>query len=255
MSKPTVKVSGPWPIRWRGRWQTPRQPVLERARKGLLKLTHQDGDRIVRLVVRRCRLNLVEVCPGQVVVHHWGRHGQADLRPWFKLHGLARPEIEVVLRDRKKELVTQKSGDNFLYGDRLATDFPLDMYLAKWANRFVRQPDDGQAAPGTWSGFAWQGVVDGLIPWAALKSAWQRSSSVICQNCDQPILLTNFARPWTDRFNRTPKFVHVCAGCRRSFMDDGVRDVPVWIVANLAAEARPDFMMGWNRRVKWTPVA
>ena len=41
---------------------------------------------IIRLVVRRCRLNLLELRPNQVVVHYWSRHGQADLRPFFKQH-------------------------------------------------------------------------------------------------------------------------------------------------------------------------
>ena len=84
------------PVLWS--LENARQPVLERATEGLAKLTPDDGDRIIRLVVRRCRLNLLELHPGQVVVHHWGQQ-RADLRPFFKKHGLARPEIEVVLRE------------------------------------------------------------------------------------------------------------------------------------------------------------
>jgi hypothetical protein len=75
-----------WPVADPVAWslEHARHPVLERAAKGLLNLTAMDGDRIIRLVVRRARLNLVEVCPGRLVVHHWGRQGLADLRPWFK---------------------------------------------------------------------------------------------------------------------------------------------------------------------------
>src|SRR5262245_37517725 len=49
-----------------------RQPVLERASAGLRKLTPADGQRIVRLVTRRCKLNLLEIEPGRIIVHHWG---------------------------------------------------------------------------------------------------------------------------------------------------------------------------------------
>ena len=91
------------PVRWA--LENADQPILERASERLAKLTPNDGDRIIRLVVRRCRLNLVEVQSKQVVVHHWGQK-RAEHRPFFKTHGLARKEIEVVLRDRKKEVVT-----------------------------------------------------------------------------------------------------------------------------------------------------
>lgn len=235
------------PVRWS--LDHAHEPVLERAREGLAKLTPDDGDRIIRLVVRRCRLNLLELRPEQVVVYHWGKHGRADLRPFFKTHGLARPQIEVVLRDRKTEAATTQPGDDFLFGDRLAADFPLDLYLCKWASRFERQPDDFHPAPGTWSGFAWEGVEGNRIPWAALKSAWRRAAPMMCLNCDQPTLLLNFGYPWTGLFNRSPKFVHVCGACRRSFRDDSVKDVAEWLESNLEAEARPDSEMVWDRRV------
>lgn len=45
-------------------------PTLGRAREGLLRLAAADGDRVIRLVTRRCGLNLLEVRPGRVVVHH-----------------------------------------------------------------------------------------------------------------------------------------------------------------------------------------
>lgn len=100
------------------------QPILERAADGLVKLTEDDGERIVRLVVRRCGLNLLDLQPELLVVHHWGQH-QADLRPFFKQHRLARPELIVQLRDRKKEVITTKPGEDFLYGEKIAADFPL----------------------------------------------------------------------------------------------------------------------------------
>jgi hypothetical protein len=101
-----------WPVDDPLLWslKNARRPILEMASERLLKLTPDDGDRIIRLVVRRCRLNLLELHPDQVVVHHWGQRGPADLRPFFKQHGLARPQIEVVRRDRKKEVRSHTTG-------------------------------------------------------------------------------------------------------------------------------------------------
>lgn len=148
-----------WPVSDPVTWalKNRSQPILERASTGLAKLTENDGDRIVRLVVRRCRLNLLELQPGQVEVQHWGQH-RADLRPFFKMHGLARPEIVVQLRDRKKEITTTKPGDDFLFGSKIAADFPFDLFHSKRANRFSIEADDWQAAPNTSSGFSWVSV-------------------------------------------------------------------------------------------------
>jgi hypothetical protein len=66
------------------------QPILGRARERLVTLDAADPERVIRLVVRRCRLNLIELDPGRVVVHHWGQQGQADWHPFFKHQGLAR---------------------------------------------------------------------------------------------------------------------------------------------------------------------
>jgi len=238
-----------WPVADPVKWSLDHahEPILERATEGLRKLTPDDGDRIIRLVVRRCRLNLLELHPDQVVVHHWGQH-RADLRPFFKQHRLARPEVDVVLRDRKKEVATTQTGDDFLFGDRLAADFPLALFQSKWANRFNLQPDDWTPAPGTRSGYAW-GSVEDNIPWIALKVAWRQAAPLICLNCDHPTILTNFGYPWTGLLNRSAKFIHVCGACRRSFRDEAVKDVPGWMAANLEAEARPDAEMVWDRRV------
>ena len=94
-----------------------------------------------------------------------------------------------------------------------------------------------------------------LRPWAALKSAWRRTTSPLCPNCDQQTVLTNFGFPWRGMFNRYPLFVQVCGNCRRSFRDESVKDVGGWMTTNLDAEVRPDFVMMWDRRVKWEPRA
>ena len=73
------------PVTWS--LENARQPILERASAGLRKLTPADDQRIIRLVTRRCRLNLIEIHPGRVVVHYWGQQGQGDLRPFFKRTG------------------------------------------------------------------------------------------------------------------------------------------------------------------------
>jgi hypothetical protein len=226
-----------WPVLDPVSWclQNAHQPILERAAEGLGKLTASDSDRIVRLVVRRCGLNLLEVQADQVVIHYWGQNGLADLRPFFKSHGQARHEVEVVVRDRKKEVITTQTGDDFLYGVLLAPDFPLDLFQKKWGRRFEQEADDWQAAPNTSSGYAWVGIEDGCIPWIALKSAWRRSAPATCLNCDGPTILTNFGLRSVGMFNRTANFISVCSKCSRSFKDESVRDVAKWMAMNLDA--------------------
>jgi hypothetical protein len=238
-----------WPVADPVQWslEHAHEPILARAAEGLGKLTANDGERIIRLVVRRCALNLIELQPGRVVVDHWGSH-RADLKPFFKTHGLARPEIDVVLKDRKKETVTTQTGDEFLFGVPLASDFDLELFQKKWASRFEQEADDWMAAPGTCSLFAWNGLQDGFIPWAAMKSAW-RSGSGVCQNCSGQTILTNFGLRQVGMFNRSGFVEHGCGTCRRSFKDESV-DVKAWIVANLDAEVWPDAEMVWGKRVK-----
>jgi len=197
-------------------------------------------------------LNLIELIPGQVVVHHWGQQGLADVRPFFKTQQLARKEIKVVVRDRKKEIITKQTGDDFLFGDQVAAYWLLKLYRNKWNRRFDEQTDDWSAAPGTYSGYAWDGIKDDSIPWAALKSAWRRTAPVLCMNCDKPTILVNFGYPWTGMLNRNPRFLHVCLECRSLFEDFSVRDVLRWMAVNLDAEVQPDCIMVWDRRVSTT---
>ena len=239
-----------WPIANPVQWslQNAHEPILARAAEGLGKLTECDGDRIIRLVVRRCSLNLLEVQRNQVHVQFWGQQGLADLKPFFKTHGLARPEIEVGLRDRKKETVSTQTGDSFLYGVPLASDFDLELFQSKWERRFVNESDDWQAAPGTSSGFAWNGLQNGFIPWAAMKSAWRRGAGVVCQNCSETTFLTNFGLRQVGQFNRAGFVEHVCGTCRRSFRDETV-DLKAWMAANLDVDVLPGFEMVWGKRV------
>jgi hypothetical protein len=74
-----------WPVADPVAWslQNAHEPILERASERLVTLTPNVGERIIRLVTRRCSLNLLEVQPGRVDVHHWGQQ-PADLRPFFR---------------------------------------------------------------------------------------------------------------------------------------------------------------------------
>jgi hypothetical protein len=240
-----------WPVADPVAWslENALQPTLGRASEGLRTLTPADGERVIRLVVRRCCLNLIEIHPGRVDVHHWGCQGLADLRPFFKAQELSRRDVEIVLRDRKREQSVIRSGDCYLYGEALAPDFPLGLFIARWRRRFVQETEDWLAAPGTWSGYAWEGIGDHRIPWAALKSAWRRTEPIPCPNCDRSTVLTNFGYPFVGMLVRSPRFAHVCAGCHRSFLDHSVNNVRAWLMANLDAEVRPGFEMIWDRRV------
>lgn len=238
-----------WPVAHPVQWslENAYEPILERAADGLGKLTPDDGERIIRLVLRRSGLNLLEIQGNRVHVQSWGTNGQADLKPFFKDHGLARPEIEVVLRDRKNETVSTLTGDSFLYGVPLASDFDLDLFKQKWERRFSDEADDGLAAPGTSSGFAWDGLPDGSIPWAALKSAW-RSGSGDCLNCSRETILVNFGLRQVGMFNRCGFAESVCGECRRSFRDS-VEDAPGWMGANLDEGVQPGYEMIWDKRL------
>lgn len=239
-----------WPVLDPVQWslEHAHEPILARAAEGLAKLKTSDGDRIIRLVVRRCSLNLLELQPGRFVVDHWGSN-RADLRPFSKTHGQARPEIEVVLHDRRNETVSTLTGDSFLYGVPFASDFDLELFQSKWERRFENEADDLEAAHNTSSGFAWKGLPDGGVPWAALKSAWRRGVGVTCQNCSGPTILANFGLRQVGVFNRCGFIEHVCGACRRSFRDETV-DVKVWMTTNLDAEVWPGFEMVWGQRVK-----
>lgn len=227
------------------------EPVLERATKRLLNLTPADGDRIIRLVTRRCRLNLLEVFPQQVVVQHWSQGGIADLRSFFKAQGIARSDVKVLAWNRKSESKMTNTGDEFLYGDSLdGRRYVLDQFVAKWHRRFLHEPDDWSAAPGTWSGYAWEGLNDNEIPWAAMKSAWRKVPETTCLNCDQPTLLANFGYSQRGMFNRCPRFYYVCPQCPRLFQDHTVRDVRGWIMANLDPNTRPNYDVFWGSRRK-----
>lgn len=244
-----------WPIPNPAKWclDHKHDPILERAFDGLRSLSMIDEDRIIRLVVRRCGLNLVEVNTSQVLVHHWSQQ-LADLRPFFKTNHLTSPDIRVTLIDRKKEIATHKTGDDFLYGQTIAKNFLIHQFMSKWTNRFQLEHDDHLAAPRTNSGLAWDGLELGRIPWTALKSAWQRSQSVSCLNCSGETILVNFGFRQVGVFNRSPNFTSICPHCRRSFVDDSFKDVVGWMAANLKTNFCPVGEVVWGKRVELVTI-
>jgi hypothetical protein len=229
------------------------QPVLERARKRLLTLDAADRDRIVRLVTRRCKLNLIEMRPAQVVVHHWGQQGQGDLRPFFKQHSLAKQGVEVFLIDRKRETTKVQTGDAFLYGERLGEEFPLDVYLEKWQRRAVEEPDDWTPAPCSGSNYCWEGVEQRRIPWRVLKSAWRHENPPLCQNCDRPTLLIVFGYFACGFYKRGPEVVRICPLCGSGFEDRSPWGGPEGILANLDGPLLPTADLMFGRPVTNTP--
>src|SRR5262245_8065481 len=229
-----------------------RQPILERARERLVTLDAADAQRVVRVVVRRCKLNLIGLRPGRVVVQFWGTQGQGDLRPFFKAHGLARKNVQVVLIDRKRETTTAQTGADFLYGERLAEGFPLRVYLEKWRRRAIEEPDDWTQAPCSSSNYCWEGVEQRWIPWRVLKSAWQHENPPPCRNCDRPTPLTAFGYFVCGFYKRGPAVVRICPLCGSSFEDHSPWDGPGWMLANLDGSLLPSADLMFGRPVKYT---
>jgi hypothetical protein len=229
-----------------------RQPILERARERLATLDAADPQRVIRLVVRRCRLNVIEIYPERVVVHHWGQHGIADLRPFFKQHGLARKGVQVALIDRKRELTTVRTGADFLFGERLADNFPANCYEEKWRRRAIEEPDDWTPAPCCASNYFWEGVEQGLLPWRVLKSAWRHEDALPCPNCDRPTLLTAFGHFACGFYKRGPTVVRVCPPCGSRFEDHSPWGGPGWLLANLDGPLLPSADLMFGHPVKWT---
>jgi hypothetical protein len=234
------------------------QPLLERASAGLRKLTPADSQRIVRLVVRRCGLNLIELHPGRVVVHHWGQQqGRADLRPFFKYHGLARESVKVALLDRKRETTTFQTGADFLYGERLPEEFPLRAFQKKWRRRATDEPDDWTPAPHGWSNYCWEGVEPRCIPWGVLKCLWRNENAPLCKNCDKPTLVITFGFFVGGFYKLEPKVVRMCPLCKSRFEAGSSWGGPAWMVANLDEPLLPTAEIKFGHPVKytlpWTP--
>ena len=239
------------------------QPILEQARKRLITLTSADRERLIRLVTRRCKLNLIEIQGKQVVVHFWSQQGQGDLRPFFKKHGLARKGVEVTLIDRKPETSTVQSGDEFLYGERIFPFWPVEVYCVrayrkKWQRRFIEESNDWKTAPWSESNYCWEGVERRQIPWRVLKSAWCHETAPLCQNCDQPTVLISFGYFVCGFYKRESRVARICPLCWRMFEDRSPWDGPKWMMENLDPSCLPSYEINLLGKVDkskllWTP--
>jgi hypothetical protein len=240
-----------WPVSDPVSWclENANDPTLKNAKEGLWKLTEVDHDRIIRLVTRRCQLNLVEIQSHRVAIHYWGINGQAELKPFFKTQGLAKREVEVVAINRKKETSITRLGDTFLFGSPINDHWPTELYRSKWEHRREQESDDSRASPKSMSGFAWEGVESHRIPWFVLKTAWQRTS-FHCENCEQPTILTNFGQPHSAMFRRMPFLEHVCLDCRRLFKG-WIMDIQDWLHQNLDPDDLPDIRVIFGERLPW----
>jgi hypothetical protein len=225
------------------------EPILERAQKRLVTLDGSDPQRVIRLVVRRCRMNLLELRPGRVVVHHWGPQGQGDLRPFFKKHDLARQHVEAVLLDRKRETSTVRTGDHFLYGERLAEGFPLAVYREKWRRKATEEGDDWAPAQHGWSSYCWEGVGQRCVPWRVLKCLWRNENVPPCRNCDRPTLVYVFGMFVAGFYKLEPKVVRICPLCTSSFYE--ASGGPRWLLANLDKSLLPSAQMMFGHPVRY----
>jgi hypothetical protein len=243
-----------WPVDDPVAWalENARQPILERAHDRLVTLDAADPQRVIRLVVRRCKLNLLEIGPGRVMVHYWGQQGQSDLRPFFKQHGLASKGVRVALLDRKRETTTVQAGNAFLYGERLAEEFPLRVYLEKCRQRAIEEPDDWTAAPCSDSNYCWEGVEQRRIPWRVLKVAWQKEKALFCRNCDKATILTAFGYFVCGFYKRGPIVARICPLCRSSFEDHSPWGGPEWMLANLDEPQLPSADLMFGHPVRYT---
>jgi hypothetical protein len=234
-----------------------KQPILARASAGLRTLTPADDQRITRLVVRRCKLNLIEVRAERVAVQYWGQQGLGDLRPFFKQHHLARSAVNVSLIDRKRETTTVQTGADFLYGERLSEEFPLGAFQKKWRRRATDEPDDWTPAPCSWSSYCWEGVEQRCIPWRVLKCLWRNEDAPTCPNCDKPTLVITFGMFVAGFYKLEPKVVRICPLCRSRFEEGSSWGGSAWMLANLDKPLLPSCEMRFGHPVKftlpWTP--
>ena len=87
------------------------QPVIERAAEALSRRNKEDAEQILKIVVRRCSLNFIEIQGPNIIVHFWTR--KADLRTFFREHKLNTFQTIIQLWDRKKDIRTTITGDEF----------------------------------------------------------------------------------------------------------------------------------------------
>lgn len=253
-----VGPAGAWAVEDPAAWALARRadmPELERARERLATLAPGDDVKILRVVLRRCPLSLVEVNGATVTIQHWTRPGKVDLRPFFKANALAHPDVAVTIVYRKREITEHRAGKEFLYGSPMPPDFPADAFARKRLNCRVVEADDNAPVPFTASGFGWEGVPGDSIPWRALKSAWRNAPQTACPNCDQPALIRNFGYRQVSFFGFAGALVHACFRCGTE--EKSIAGCHIsWLERHLEVAHRPvDRVVFGARRPLATPTA
>lgn len=214
-------------------------PFLGRTGSRLV-LSPDDPDRILRVVLRRCSLVLIHViCEAQVVVHHWGQPAP-DIRDFLKLHGLARPEVQITLINKKNEQIVIQPGSDFLHGQPVKMNFPWQEFEAKWQYRLEHEPDDWDVAPGTWGTLSWERATsERMIPWTALKSAWRHDQARPCPNCDTPLMVLRFLWVLPIMFSGIRTITRGCFWCHQEFEEWLEQDFWGWLVKTLDQDMLP----------------
>ncbi len=161
-----------WPVDDPAAWALANadNPILARAKERLTNVAScSDPQRVIRLVARRCKLNLIEVSPQQVVVHYWGNDVRAKPGCSHSSIGMAwRGAMSMSFCSTGSEKPFRKSAATITCSaNGCRKDFPLELFMRKWERRDVGESDDWTAAPCTWAGFCWDGIERDSIPWAA----------------------------------------------------------------------------------------
>ena len=223
-------------------------PLLSRGRERLVTLGPEDGDRIVRLVTRRCGLVLIDLAsPWSVVVHHWAEP-PPDIREFLKNRGLAKHEVKVALANTKNEVVALRPGSDFLHGEPARPRFPWRRFEAKWRRLHVQEPDDWQAAPLTWNTLCWdEADQERVIPWIVLKSIWPRDQAPPCPNCDTPLVVLRFLWVLPILFSGIRRITRGCFGCHQEFTETVEWDFWAWLVKTLNYELLPTHQYGTKK--------
>jgi hypothetical protein len=232
------------PVQWAATQQ--KNPLLSRVANRLLgERTQDDWTRIIGLFTRRFAVNLVELRPGRVILHYWGKR-KVDLKYFMRSEKLARPDIEVCELNRKLETIVRRSGEDFLSGSPMPIDFELDLFRHKWNRRFEQEANDSteiavdHSRLGRLEFLCWPGLPNNAIPWSAMKSAWRNDLGLrsICPNCDKKMILVDFGGQPFGFCKYTFFTKHLCVGCQRMFLTD--LDNTDWITAHLDPDVMPE---------------
>lgn len=247
------------PIQWAATQQ--RNSLLAQVAKRLLaEQTPTDWTRIIRLFTKRFYVNLVELRPGRVILHYWGRK-KVDLGYFMRSQKLARPDIEVCELNRKEETIAILSGEDFLYGSPMPKDFEIDLFQHKWKRRFRREPNDSteiavdNSLLGRLEFLCWPGLPNNAIPWSAMKSAWRNDHGPgsVCRNCDEKMILVDLGGKPFGFCKYTFFTKHLCVCCRRMFLTDSL-DRTDWATARFDPDVMPEKKELYRRHFPGTSV-